>query len=538
MVDISFSDSSENIYWQYVQTYGSKVDFALAPNLADHIRNRSWEDPQSALDFNNAAVIALIEAEKAENLSERSIYWEIALESLKEGVKLQDHPLCKAHSALFYSLLGEIQISVNIAYSALLEILQKHNGSEPMKPLGMVYLPTHLKKWKIVCKDQLQHMLQVEDGNMQALLLVSAVLCQTGLAFYHHEVLQFLQLAVHFSPASSVLNLQLGVSGVHNQQWESLAYLHRARKLDPEDPKILQALYLAYRDLNQLSVSEEWQTIAGDCAQKNDRSVQWGWTDLPANSLFTYIPFEDRLLLAVEPSLRSIVTCVLLAQGDWFEAEMELWRDRIQPGMTVIDVGANVGVYTFSAAQRVGKSGKAIAIEPFSGCVRCLEETRRVNQLEWVSIHAGAASDRHGTAQLSLNSASELNELAIAEDSTSQSGRFETVACFTLDSLIERENLSRVDWLKLDAEGHEMQILAGSERLLKEFAPSILYENVAVDRASNTAVADFLQQQGYQLFRYRPHLKQLLPIHSAEELQGNLNLIALPPSAHLEFTPP
>jgi FkbM family methyltransferase len=63
---------------------------------------------------------------------------------------------------------------------------------------------------------------------------------------------------------------------------------------------------------------------------------------------------------------------------------MEFWRNSIREGMTVIDVGANAGVYTFSAAHRVGKTGKVIAIEPFSQCIQLLEETCRVNQFSWV----------------------------------------------------------------------------------------------------------------------------------------------------------
>jgi FkbM family methyltransferase len=223
--------------------------------------------------------------------------------------------------------------------------------------------------------------------------------------------------------------------------------------------------------------------------------------------------------------LRSIVTSVLLAEGDWFEAEMEFWRNQLQPGMTVIDVGANVGVYTFSAAQKVGSTGKVVAIEPFSGCVRCLRETQRLNRFDWVTICAGAASDHHGTSYLSLQAASELNEV-VAE--AGAEGEFEQITCFPLDSLIKTAAINRVDWLKIDAEGHEMQVLAGSERILTEFAPGIIYENIAGDKGSNTQVAEYLQAKGYRLFRYQPYLQNLIPIELIEQLQGNLNIIALP----------
>ncbi|MCY7391375.1 MAG: FkbM family methyltransferase, partial [Leptolyngbyaceae cyanobacterium CAN_BIN12] len=170
--------------------------------------------------------------------------------------------------------------------------------------------------------------------------------------------------------------------------------------------------------------------------------------------------------------------------------------------MTVIDVGANVGVYAFSAAQRVGVTGRVLAVEPFSGCVNCLKETRRVNQLDWVTVCRGAASDRNGTAHLALHSASEMNQVMTESDASATAT--EAIPCFTLDTLVEREGLQRVDLLKIDAEGHELQVLQGSDRLLKAYSPIVLYENIAGSQGSNLPVAEFLTGIGYQLFRYQP----------------------------------
>ncbi len=262
----------------------------------------------------------------------------------------------------------------------------------------------------------------------------------------------------------------------------------------------------------------------------------WQWTTLAMDSPFTYVQFESNLLMAVEASFKSIVTSVLVAEGDWFEKEMEFWRNWIKPGMTVIDVGANVGVYTFSAAQRVGSQGKVLAVEPFSGCVRCLEETCRINQFSWVKICAGAASDRVGSARLSLSASSELNELVANNASISmESGAFEEVACFTLDSLREQENLQQVDFLKIDAEGHELAVLMGSQRILSEFSPIILYENIAGNQDSNLPVAHYLIAQGYNLFRYQPYLQDLIPLDNLNTLQENLNIIALPKSKIIDM---
>jgi hypothetical protein len=103
----------------------------------------------------------------------------------------------------------------------------------------------------------------------------------------------------------------------------------------------------------------------------------------------------------------------------------------------------------------------------------------------------------------------------------------ETVHCLTLDGVMFEEDLPRVDFLKLDAEGHELDILAGASQMLAVFQPTILYENIAGTSGSNLPVANCLRALGYQLFRYQPYVRQLLPIESDEDLQGQLNAIAV-----------
>ena len=515
-------------YWQYIKQIFPTINTDLVAPLIEAVQNTDWDDPQSAVDLNNFAVMTLIEAEQSQDISVRSLSLELAINSLNAGVEQENYPLCATHLALVYSLIGEYQIATRIAFSILINKLQSVYNSDEKITLGLFYLPQKVKSTNFITAKNLEGSLQAGDGYTQFLLILTEVLCRTQLVFYNASGLRFLQVATQLDPNSAVINLQLGISSIVNQQWEGLLYLQRARKLAPNYAPTLQALYLAYRELQQTEIAEFWRKIALEYYQKDSQQIQWYWSQLPIDSNFTYLVFEDDLQLAVEPSFRSFVTSVLLAQGDWFEGEMEFWRNEITAGMTVIDVGANVGVYTFSAAKKVGTTGKVLAIEPFSGCVNCLEETCRVNNLSWVKIFAGAASNQNGTARLALHSANELNELITDDSEKIQSASSQEVACFTLDSIIEQEKVKRVDWLKIDAEGHEIQVLQGSDRLLREFAPGILYENIAGSKGSNTAVAEFLLSKGYQLFRYRPFLQELIPVNSLEELQGNLNIIALP----------
>ncbi|MEP0880597.1 FkbM family methyltransferase [Trichocoleus sp. ST-U3] len=520
--------ASADAYWKYLEKACICLDSNVRSRINTILDGTSWDDPTSALDLNNIAVVALIEAEQSHEPSVRSLYVEMALEALNRGAELDGNPLCTAHLALVLAMIGESEQAMQTAFSTFVATLQPAYINDKPIALGIVYLPPTPTSLIDFQYEKLAQILQIEDGYSQALLLFSEILCWATLVFYNKTGLRLLNLAAQLSPDSLAVNLKLGISSLMNNQWEGLLYLNRARQKAANSAIILQALHLAYRDIQQIEPAGLWLEIGRNISKKMPGSVEWKWTNKEADSLLTYVPFEGKLLLAVEPSLRSIVTSVLIAEGDWFEKEMEFWRNWIKPGMTVIDVGANVGVYTFSAALKVGAEGCVLAVEPFSGCVRCLQETCKVNDLSWVKVCAGAASDRNGTARLSLHAASELNEIVSSDaEATNQHGNFEEIDCFSLDSLIEREHVKQVDLLKIDAEGHEMKVLEGSSQILSEFTPAILYENIAGSKSSNLAVADFLTSRGYKLFRYQPYLQQLIPVNSAEDLQGKLNIIAL-----------
>lgn len=519
-----------NSYLEYLTANCPDINVDFLAQLVSNLENTEWDEPISAIDLNNVAVVALIEAEQCQDLSLRKFYLEMAVEALNKGITVYQHPLCSAHLALVLAMTGEMDTARDMAYSTFINTVQTTYIRLEKPSPGIIYFYQGSRSLLENKQEQLIQSLTTEDSDTQALLLSTQVLCQTEIAFYSEENRRSLYLAAQLFSNSIKLNLQLGISCFLRKEYEGIFYFHQARELAPDSARILQALYLAYRDLGQTEVANFWLEVSRIRSQEEPDSLDLQWTQLALNSPISYLPFNNDILLAVEPSFRSIVTSVLLAEGDWFEKEMEFWRNWIKPGMTVIDVGANVGVYTFSAAQQVGSQGRVIAVEPFSKSVRSLQETCRINNFNWVKICAGAASDRNGTAMLSLYTASEINRIVtddIAKNMKPES--FEEVTCFTLDTLIQQENLSQVDIIKIDAEGHELSVLTGSERILSEFAPIILYENLAGERSSNLTVVDYLIEKGYELFRYKPYLQELIPIDVTQENWHNsLNIIAVP----------
>lgn len=496
---------SENLgdrYCEYLTEVSPELDVDILQYVEQIIGGTHWQQPQSASDWNNLAVIYLTES----NLPS-------ALNCLEKGFAISQDPLCAAHYAIVQVMIGETEKATNLAFSTLIGTMQRRH-TQPPTPAGLIYLPLRVKH-----PQELALILQTANGFDQALMVLAEVLWRAALVFYNAVGMRSLSIGCDIFPTSPSFNLMLGLANLMGNRSEGIINLHMAQQLAPDHPAILQALYLGYLTLGNREAAIYWL----EQAAQFQGELGWAWTDLPLDSKFTYVPFETDLILAVEPDLHSIVTSILLGQQDWFEDEMEFWRSFIQPGMTVIDVGANAGVYTFSAAKRVGADGKVIAIEPFSKCVSYLKQTCAVNNLTPVKILAAAASDRQGSIKLGISAASELNQ--IITEAEAVNSKFEEVVAITLDSLITTENLQRVDILKVDAEGHEISVFQGAVQLLKQFAPVIMYENVAGGNQNSLPVAEFLQERGYELFKYKPHIQQLLPLDL--NITTSLNIIAI-----------
>jgi FkbM family methyltransferase len=517
------------VYFSYLRTQAPTLDHQVFRALEASLEHCNWDDPQDAWEWNNLAVAALVEAENSLNSLTRGLYIEMAFNALHSGVELGDYPLCQAHLALLYNSLGDFETAADVAFNCLLATFQPAY-TDCEVPQGIIYLPQNDGELNYG-EQRTEYLLQIlgqENGYLQALHLLGDALCRTQLIVDTTHGLRLFHLLVQMLPSFHG-NLQLGIHSLGLQELEGLFYLHRAQELVLDSPTALHTLYLAYEELENKAASQHWLETARDYGQQRADRRPWQWTTAMQETGFTYVPFDQEGVMAVEPSLRSLSTRSLLASGDWYEKELELWRQEMRLGMTIIDVGAHVGVYALSAAQRVGKNGRVIAIEPSSFHVACLKESGKLNGYDCLEVFAGAASDRLGNMNLYLQSPAEYHQvLGVGVDSPGWDGEIEEVQSFLLDAFIAQANLDRLDFLKVSVVGHELAVLQGCRQSIESFHPQIFYHNL-FNEEPNIEVADFLTGLGYELFKYRPYVRELLPIGKAEDLNGVVKVIARPP---------
>jgi protein O-GlcNAc transferase len=243
------------------------------------------------------------------------------------------------------------------------------------------------------------------------------------------------------------------------------------------------------------------------------------------------VELVDGTKVMVPDSLELITSYVLQEQGDWFEDEIKFLRQLVQPGDTVVDIGANYGVYALSLARKVGPSGQLWAFEPATDTAQLLRESSSANGTTWLQVVQQALSDREGTAWLQMPGQAELNSLADPSslDAAAQQGSGESVAVTTLDRCLETYGWTRVDLLKIDAEGEEERILNGGKRFFHELSPLVMFE-VKAGAELHLELVNHFQELGYQSFRLIPGLNALVPFSAEQAVDGYLlNLFAAKP---------
>jgi len=210
-------------------------------------------------------------------------------------------------------------------------------------------------------------------------------------------------------------------------------------------------------------------------------------------------------------------------EGD--RGEVKLLKKLLMPHYVFIDVGANVGVFSMMAAKRL-RSGQVHAFEPIGLHIKRFQRNILVNGFTNIALNHIALSNKPSriimyipkTANTGMTSCYPQRGLDYVEES---------VEATTLDNYVLQQDLNRVDVIKIDVEGAELDVLEGSIRMLEKFHPQLVIEadKDHTERAGRTLkdLLKFLENLGYNIYRIH-HNGTLSPIHDVQDLSWHQNI--------------
>jgi FkbM family methyltransferase len=250
------------------------------------------------------------------------------------------------------------------------------------------------------------------------------------------------------------------------------------------------------------------------------------------------VPLPNGMRIEVDP--RDAIGRQIMIGGHERET-MAVFDRLLRPGMVFFDIGAHVGQYSLLASPKVGPNGSVVAFEPHPALFPMLARNVRRNRCANIVANNVAVSHTDGASTLCLASADNIGATSLRAPEN-DTGERVTVPTIALDMYVRTRGISRVDVMKLDIEGAELDALRGGERVLID-NPDVriifeTYEPAA--RAfgrSNADVSGFLRTLGFEIFKIEPDAR-LTPYPEREFGHTAFNALATRSIAGFHAFPP
>jgi len=205
-------------------------------------------------------------------------------------------------------------------------------------------------------------------------------------------------------------------------------------------------------------------------------------------------PIYGKLILVTNSSglrlwCRADTDDVEHASSDYEKISLSTFNPKVND--FVVDIGANIGRYTLHSSKLVGKKGKVIAIEPFKQTYDLLRKNIKENSTDNnILTFCIGLSNHEGREKLYLDEKlwgrNTINPIP--------GGDYVQIEMLTLDSLVENLQIDKIDWIKIDVEGHEYEVLEGGKNTLLKNSSRVMIE-VRFDNFKK--VINLLQSLGY-----------------------------------------
>jgi FkbM family methyltransferase len=164
------------------------------------------------------------------------------------------------------------------------------------------------------------------------------------------------------------------------------------------------------------------------------------------------------------------------------EPEFQQLEKFLVSGGVLMDIGGNTGIYTVKAAQyfRQHGGGLVVTYEPLPEMLAELKRNLQINQFDNVRLRSICLGEQPGAADFWINFNRPASSSLVGRD---PSATHVSTLVFRLDDVFPLEKLERLDYVKIDVEGAEAQVLAGARATLKKYRPIVQME-IGIENAA------------------------------------------------------
>jgi FkbM family methyltransferase len=213
---------------------------------------------------------------------------------------------------------------------------------------------------------------------------------------------------------------------------------------------------------------------------------------------------------------RDPVVSGALTLGVYEPGERAFIQRTCRPGDTVLDVGANVGLYTAMTAHLAGPKGRVIALEPDPENFGYLQQTIQANSFANVHAVQAAAAGETGEATLYVSASNRGDNRMYANEMCGDQLKVKIVR---LDDLLPTLQVNTLDFIKIDVQGFEGQVMEGLKETIRR-SPSLVMlaefwpDGLQRAKTNPEEYLDLLESLGLRLFELVGNKGEIRPLDS------------------------
>lgn len=163
----------------------------------------------------------------------------------------------------------------------------------------------------------------------------------------------------------------------------------------------------------------------------------------------------------------------IIKTGIFEPQSTEAVKRLVKKGDIVLDIGANIGYYCIILSKLVGNEGKVIAFEPTEHFGKILKMNLEANEVTNVEVVNIGLSDKEQQLEIDIGPSSATLHSPLGYDIIEAK---EVIKLTTLDNFVQQHDIKKIDFIKIDVDGHEPYFFKGAWKALDKFDPIILLE--------------------------------------------------------------
>ena len=190
--------------------------------------------------------------------------------------------------------------------------------------------------------------------------------------------------------------------------------------------------------------------------------------------------------------------------GSFEKETFSFFKKLVKPNMTIIDIGGNIGLFSLTASATMDDSGKIYAFEPAEEVFNDFQKNIELNNFKNIQLIKKGVADKSGEISFNICEDNAYNSINLTP--MNKIVRKITIKTVSLDDFCAKEEIKKIDIIKIDTEGAEFMVLKGGEKTLtKEDAPILImeYNRFILSEAQLSDIRNILTKYGYNLWELR-----------------------------------